>query len=68
MLLNGVTPISPERNTMDFELSSGRTNSPIGEVIFTVDSMYKLANFFLKGVSRILVVIKIHLLLEMRPW
>jgi hypothetical protein len=59
MLLNGVTPIPPERNTTGSERSFGNTNFPKGEVIFAVEPISKLASFFLKGVSRILVVIRI---------
>ncbi len=35
----------------------GKTNSPIGAVIFTGDPTSKSASFFLKGVSLILVLI-----------
>src|SRR5206468_4981355 len=59
MLLNGVTPIPPDRNIAGFELSfSGNTKLPSGAVILTRVPRSRLASFFLNGVSLILVLIK----------
>src|ERR671918_2417624 len=61
MLLNGVTPMPPERNTTHLELlSSGSTKLPTGAVILIGTPISKFASFFLNGVSLILVLIRMN--------
>lgn len=56
MLLKGVMPIPPDKNTAVFEQSSCRTNFPSGAVIFTEVPTSKLESFFLNGASLMLVI------------